>query len=169
LSDEDLEFEARGRKFVPLEKLESTLAKADYTDKVKGHFTVGVLVEKSGVRKSKTGKTFVILSFTDLQKYDLAKLKKAYAREDEIKTLKEIKKHFENGYKVAKVFVFGECAHTAHLIPVGSVLGILNIKAMGQHGSGGESEGGQAYIVDNEKQFLKIGVSYDLGTCKGRT
>lgn len=57
----------QGRSYLPLEELNDKSAA--------GIFTVGVVVDRSGVLTSKAGKKFVSFKISDLQKYDREKVR----------------------------------------------------------------------------------------------
>ena len=43
----------------------------------KGFFTVGVVVDKLGVRTSKSGKNFCLFKISDLEKYEMTSVRKS--------------------------------------------------------------------------------------------
>jgi hypothetical protein len=48
-----------------------------------GIYTIGVVVDRSGVLASKNGKKFMSFKLSDLQKYDMAKVRKSFASKTE--------------------------------------------------------------------------------------
>lgn len=79
----------------------------------KSIFTVGVLVESSRVNKSKAGKPFIVLKFSDLTKYDLSKVRRHLAEcyKEDKEGLKAANLAYNtNGYKTIKIMVFGDLA-----------------------------------------------------------
>jgi hypothetical protein len=60
------------RTFIPIEDLDSPESSFSIT---KGFFTIGIVVDKSGVKTSKKGSDFCIFKLSDLQKYDMNKVK----------------------------------------------------------------------------------------------
>jgi hypothetical protein len=74
---------------------------------------VGTIVDKLPVRTSKSGKNFSIFKISDLQKYEMGKVKqhleKTFKKEsEELKSA--MKAYNSSGYKAFSIFVFGEAA-----------------------------------------------------------
>ena len=65
------------RAYVPIDQVDSKeqLSPSGLVKTGKGFFTIGVVVDKSRVLESKAGKKFVILKLSDLEKYDMPKVR----------------------------------------------------------------------------------------------
>lgn len=60
------------REFLPIENLDGPNQDALFN---KGFFTVGTIVDKLPIRTSKSGKPFSIFRISDIQKFDMTKVK----------------------------------------------------------------------------------------------
>jgi len=65
------------RAYVPIDQVDSKqqLSPSGLVKTGKGFFTIGVVVDKSRVLESKAGKKFVIVMLSDLEKYDMPKVR----------------------------------------------------------------------------------------------
>ncbi len=159
MSQDELSFEVKNRKFIDLLNIESI------TDKtgallVRSYFTVGVLIEKTPPIKSKSGKLFSIWKLSDMQKYDPTALKKKLGSTEEGKmTLKSFN---PNNYKTAKFMIFNELTTKLQNTSIGTVIALLNPKPMKP-----TTEHGFSYCIDLQEQVLKIGMSEEFAMCSG--
>lgn len=63
ITDDNLTAQTNRREYLPLEQLDSSESAHLFT---KGFFTVGVIVDKMGVRTSKSGKNFCMFRVCDM-------------------------------------------------------------------------------------------------------
>ena len=164
MKEEEIEMHIRGRKFLPIEEAESHVEKTGKMD-IKAMFTIGVLVENSRVNRSKNGKEFCTMKFTDLVKYDILKVKKVLETKfkDDKDGLKMAEKSYNsNGYKTFKLMVFNELAHKMSNYQIGTIMGIMSYKSMPP-----TTEYGYTFCIDTNSQLFKIGFSEEYAMCKG--
>ena len=77
IKQDELDVKVNRRKFVQFEQLDSKeqLDAGGLVSSQKGLFTIAVVVDKSRVLESKSGKKFIILKLSDLVKYDMPKVR----------------------------------------------------------------------------------------------
>jgi hypothetical protein len=127
---------------------------------------VGVVVEIGDVLMSKNSKKYRVLKVTDLQKYDLFRVKKhleqeAAALKDPLLAKIAEKSFNNNGYKLMKLMAFEEAMLELTKFQVGNVIGLVNPKPLK-----GTVEHGFTFIMDAAASLFKIGHSEELGFCK---
>lgn len=126
-------------------------------------------MDKVGVLTAKSGKKFCILKFSDLNKYDLTLLRKHFSAENpKFKGQPESARHClrafnQFGYKVHSFMVFGDAAVALIKLAVGSVVAILNPKALKEP----SKNEGLSFSIEAETAVLPIGYSRDYNVCKG--
>ena len=114
----------------------------------KAFFTVGVVVESTKPFTSKSNKLFSTVKISDLWKYEMFRARKLLEKnyKDDKDGLKMAEKSFNsNGYKVMKIMIFNEAAHKVSKINIGSVVAVLNPKALKP-----SVEYGHSYCADTD-------------------
>lgn len=151
VKEEDFDITTRNRKFVPIELIETIVEKTGYSS-THAFFTVGVLVESSGVRTSKNNKQHCILKVTDLLKYDTLRVKKQLASfyKDDPDSAALTEKSFNSvGYKTMKVLAFDGLAKKMGKLSIGTVVCILNPRPMKR-----DLEHGISFVIDMQQQVV---------------
>ena len=75
---------------------------------------MGVVVDRSGVLQSKNGKRFMTFKVSDLEKFDLQKVRKSIASQSAESQKTHMKQFNSNGYRVVSLMVFGDQASACH-------------------------------------------------------
>jgi hypothetical protein len=107
ITDDSLTAQSNRREFLPLEELDSSESVPMFS---KGFFTIGVIVEKTGVTTTKSGKDICRFRVSDLQKYDMSKVKPALVsqfKQDALGMKAALKAYNSSAYKVYTFLVFG--------------------------------------------------------------
>ena len=173
MTEDELRVNAQGRVFVPIGNMDhyDVRQKNFQANQTVGCYTIGVLTDVSPVQTSKKGTKFCIMKLSDLNKYDLNKVKPTYTtqlekieaskREAEIKAL--LKAFTPGGYKQVHLMVFGESALEVSKIKCGCVLQILNPMLM----TARREEYGHSFSINSEAQYNLVGYSNDYDICTG--
>ena len=96
-----------GRSYIPIDEL---------ANQTKGFFAVAVVVDRSGVQTAKSGRKFIAVKFSDLQKYDRQKVIKSLENLPESTVKTQMRTFNKNMYRVITVMAFGDFAVQVHKV-----------------------------------------------------
>jgi hypothetical protein len=74
IKEDDLDIATRNREFIPIERIDTIIEQNGFAS-THAFFTIGVLIESSGLIKTKNGKALKVLKYSDMIKYDILKVK----------------------------------------------------------------------------------------------
>ncbi len=88
-----------------------------------------MVVDRSGVQTAKSGKKYISVRLSDLQKYDRQKVLQSFAGLSEANTKAQMKIYNKNMYRVINVMAFGDFSTIVYRIcQPGTILAILQLK-----------------------------------------
>lgn len=133
-------------------------------------FSVGVVVDRTGVLTSKNGKKFISVKFSDLQKFDREKVRKSMAQTlgpDSAK-IQMNKLYNKNMYRVITIMCFGDSAvKIAKVCLPGTVMAVIGPKFMPAKAGQNEDQH-LTYTIESDANLVQIGYCFDYDVCKGQ-
>lgn len=135
MKTEQLDLLVKDRKFVPIENIDILIDNnGQYKNSALAFFTIGVIANMTKPCLSAKEKVFSRMTVTDLQKYDMQRVKvvleKNYAKDPEALKL-ALMSFNKSGYKEMKFMLFGDAAKDIHSkVKVGSIVCLVNPKSL---------------------------------------